>query len=175
MSETIRVSRELLENIQREMQIGIPYNTTAEKSLRALLSQPAEQQCKTCGGTCCVPDGTITHHADGTPFVNGPIKVVKNCPDCTAEQQDDYPRTDYELGYADGVEDQPTANARYTAKVRGSRIDMTAPELPLELNQMIVWIMHNQNAHYLLPRYREIREIDEREAEGSAKNHGLEV
>lgn len=67
------------------------------------------------------------------------------------------------------------ANARYTAKVKGSRIDMTAPELPLELNQMIVWIMHNQNAHYLLPRYRELREIEEREAEGSAKNHGLEV
>jgi hypothetical protein len=72
-------------------------------------------------------------------------------------------------------QEQPTANARYTAKVRGSRIDMTAPELPLELNQMIVWIMHNQNAHHLLPRYRELREIEEREAEGSAKNHGLEV
>lgn len=72
-------------------------------------------------------------------------------------------------------QEQPTANARYTARVRGSKIDMTAPELPLELNQMIVWIMHNQNAHYLLPRYRELREIEEREAEGSAKNHGLEV
>lgn len=67
------------------------------------------------------------------------------------------------------------ANARYTAKVRGSHIDIKAPELPLEMNQMIVWIMHNPNAHYLLPRYRELREIDKREAEGSAKNHGMEV
>lgn len=36
------------------------------------------------------------------------------------------------------------ANARYTAKVYGSKIDMTAPELPIELNKMIVWIMHNE-------------------------------
>lgn len=67
------------------------------------------------------------------------------------------------------------ANARYTAKVKGSRIDMTAPELPLELNQMIVWIMHNPNAVYLLPRYRELRQIEVEESEGSAKNHGIEV
>ncbi len=72
-------------------------------------------------------------------------------------------------------QEQPTANARYTAKVRGSRIDMTAPELPLELNQMIVWIMHNPNAVYLLPRYRELRQIEVEESEGSAKNHGIEV
>lgn len=72
-------------------------------------------------------------------------------------------------------QEQPTANARYTAKVRGSRIDMTSPELPLELNQMIVWIMHNPNAVYLLPRYRELRQIEVEESEGSAKNHGIEV
>lgn len=72
-------------------------------------------------------------------------------------------------------QEQPTANARYTAKVRGSRIDMTAPELPLELHQMIVWIMHNPNAVYLLPRYRELRQIEVEESEGSAKNHGIEV
>ena len=72
-------------------------------------------------------------------------------------------------------QEQPTANARYTAKVRGSRIDMTAPELPLELNQMIVWIMHNPNAVYLLPRYRELRQIEVEESEGGAKNHGIEV
>ena len=69
-----------------------------------------------------------------------------------------------------------TVKAKYSAKcTTGSRLEMTTEELPLELNQMIVWIMHNPNAHYLLPRYRELREIEEREAEGSAKNHGLEV
>lgn len=67
------------------------------------------------------------------------------------------------------------AAARYTAKVRGSRIDMTAPELPLELNQMIVWIMHSPDAAFLLPAYRELRQQAEERDEGSAKNHGLEV
>lgn len=67
------------------------------------------------------------------------------------------------------------ANARYTARVKGSRIDMTAPVLPLEINQMIVWIMHSPHAHYLLPRYRELRDIDEREAEGIEKSHGIDV
>lgn len=71
--------------------------------------------------------------------------------------------------------EQPTANARYTAKVRGSRIDMTAPELPLELNQMIVWIMHSADAAFLLPAYRELRQQAEERDEGSAKNHGVEV
>lgn len=67
------------------------------------------------------------------------------------------------------------ANARYTAKVRGSRIKMIAPELPLELNQMIVWIMHSPDAAHLLPTYRELRQQAEERDEGSAKNHGLEV
>jgi len=50
------------------------------------------------------------------------------------------------------------ANARYTAKVRGSSIDMTAPELPIELSKMIVWIMHSDYASLLLPAYRELRQ-----------------
>lgn len=39
------------------------------------------------------------------------------------------------------------------------------PLLPKELKRMIVWIMSSPDAHYLLPRYRELREIEEREAE----------
>ena len=51
-----------------------------------------------------------------------------------------------------------TVDARYTARVRGSWIKMNTPELPLELNQMIVWIMHSgADAMDLLPAYREIR------------------
>jgi len=71
--------------------------------------------------------------------------------------------------------ERATANARYTAKVKGSSIDMTAPELPIELSQMIVWIMHSPDAVYLLPAYRELRQQVEDDAEGSAKNIGLEV
>lgn len=86
-----------------------------------------------------------------------------------------------DLRHMDDVEngndpfEQPTANARYIARVRGSRIDMTAPELPLELNQMIVWIMHSPDAEYLLPAYRELRQQATERDEGSAKNHGIEV
>ena len=62
-----------------------------------------------------------------------------------------------------------TANAKYTAKVRGSRIDMTAPELPLELNQMIAWIMSSNDAMTLLPAYRDIRQQSEARKEASER------
>jgi|GEM_PF-5890455 len=40
-----------------------------------------------------------------------------------------------------------------------SSIKVTAPQLPLELHQMIVWAMHHpQEATYLLPEYRQIRQ-----------------
>lgn len=68
-----------------------------------------------------------------------------------------------DLRHMDDVEngndpnEEPTANARYKARVRGSSIDIEAPELPLELNQMIVWIMTQPQAVELLPAYRELR------------------
>lgn len=37
--------------------------------------------CKTCGGTRVVDDGEITG-SGGVEFENGPIKCVKDCPDC---------------------------------------------------------------------------------------------
>ena len=86
-----------------------------------------------------------------------------------------------DLRHMDDVEngndphEKPAANARYTANVRGSRIAVTAPELPIELNQMIVWIMNSPDATYLLPEYKKIRQQAEDRDEGSAKNHGIEV
>lgn len=68
-----------------------------------------------------------------------------------------------------------TANARYTANVNVSRVAIAAPELPLELNQMIVWIMRNPDAMYLLPEYKKLRQQCEDRDEGSAKNHGIEA
>ena len=65
---------------------------------------------------------------------------------------------------------------KYRAKGgRGSFLEMEA-ELPMELNQMIVWVMHHQaDAMYLLQAYRELRQKATERGEGSAKNHGLEV
>lgn len=69
-----------------------------------------------------------------------------------------------------------TVKAKYSAKCdTGSSLKMEA-ELPPELNQMIVWVMHHQaDAVYLLPAYRELRQDATERDEGSAKNHGLEV
>lgn len=70
-----------------------------------------------------------------------------------------------------------TVKAKYSAKcTQGSRLQMETEALPLELNQMIVWVMrHQADAMYLLPAYKEIRAQAEARDEGSAKNHGIEV
>lgn len=70
-----------------------------------------------------------------------------------------------------------TVKAKYSAKcTTGSRLEMTTEELPLELNQMIVWVMHHEaDAMHLLPEYNRIRQQAEERDEGSAKNHGVEV
>lgn len=40
-----------------------------------------------------------------------------------------------------------------------SSIKVIAPDLPIDLHQMIVWVMHHQaDAAHLLPAYREIRQ-----------------
>jgi hypothetical protein len=39
--------------------------------------------CRACKGTGVVDDGEIDSYADGTPYMNGPIKCVKDCPACS--------------------------------------------------------------------------------------------
>ncbi|MFL3978532.1 hypothetical protein [Pseudomonas aeruginosa] len=51
---------------------------------RAALAQPSPK-CSTCGGTGMVDDGEIDCYSDGTPFENGPVKCVKDCPACKAQ------------------------------------------------------------------------------------------
>lgn len=67
-----------------------------------------------------------------------------------------------------------TVKAKYSANINGGGINITEHELPLELNKMIVWIMTNANAMYLLPEYEKLRQQCDDLAEGSAKNHGIE-
>ena len=68
-----------------------------------------------------------------------------------------------------------TVKAKYSAKAdTGSRIDIEC-ELPVEINQMIVFaMMHQADAMSLLPAYNELLTQSE-EREGSAKNHRIEV
>lgn len=66
-----------------------------------------------------------------------------------------------------------TMNARYKAKTNktGSQIDMENPELPIELSQMIIWVMHHEDdAMHLLPEYNKIRQQAEERSEVSAKS-----
>lgn len=39
--------------------------------------------CVTCNGTGLVDDGEINHYQNGKPYMCGPVKCVKDCPDCT--------------------------------------------------------------------------------------------
>ena len=53
--------------------------------------------CKRCNGTGVVDDGEIDCYSDGTPYLNGPVKCVKDCPDChppTKTAPKDEPDTD---------------------------------------------------------------------------------
>ncbi|HHE7821418.1 TPA: hypothetical protein ACPFLH_001117 [Pseudomonas aeruginosa] len=52
--------------------------------IRAALAQPSPK-CATCGGTGMVDDGEITCSQGGIPYENGPVKCVKDCPDCKAQ------------------------------------------------------------------------------------------
>lgn len=54
------------------------------QKLRALLDAPA---CKTCKGAGYVSDGEIDCFADGTPYENGPVACIKDCPDCKTAAQ----------------------------------------------------------------------------------------
>ncbi|WP_229257557.1 hypothetical protein [Duganella callida] len=45
----------------------------------------AVPKCKNCGGTGVVDDGEIDCYPNGEPFMHGPVKCVKDCPDCSGD------------------------------------------------------------------------------------------
>ena len=73
-----------------------------------------------------------------------------------------------------------TILADYKAKTStGSRIHVAHNNLPLQVNQMIVWMMNYPVlALGMVPRWGELKADQQAfsdHAEGSAKNHGVEV
>ena len=71
-----------------------------------------------------------------------------------------------------------TILADYKAKTStGSRIRIAHNNLPLQVNQMIVWMMnHPEMALGMVPRWIELKadqQVFADHAEGSAKNHGV--
>ena len=67
--------------------------------------------------------------------------------------------------------------ATYSAKTKGGGgAKVETDYMPKELNQMIVWVMMNQeDAMYLLPEFEKLHEQVTTRNEGSAKNSGVEV
>lgn len=73
-----------------------------------------------------------------------------------------------------------TILADYKAKTStGSRIHIAHNNLPLQVNQMIVWMMnHPEMALGMVPMWHELKADQQafaEHAEGSAKNHGVDV
>lgn len=73
-----------------------------------------------------------------------------------------------------------TVAANYKARTQiGSSIQVVHEAMPLQVNQMIVWMMnHPEMARCMVPRWNELKADQKAFAdhvEGSAKNHGLEV
>lgn len=68
----------------------------------------------------------------------------------------------------------PITKATYRAKsFTGSSIELTAVDIDGRVNQMVIWFLnHPEKAVAMFNDYLKFREHCE--AEGSAKNHGLE-
>ncbi|EPH1852760.1 hypothetical protein ACJJBP_22810 [Pseudomonas aeruginosa] len=93
----LRAIVEALDNIHDSTQHRSPHRWSTDlddvhssaESLLALIKDQAPTQaspkCSTCGGTGMVDDGEIDCYSDGTPFENGPVKCVKDCPACKAQ------------------------------------------------------------------------------------------
>jgi hypothetical protein len=57
-----------------------------ERYLRSALA--TKGSCNTCGGTKLVSDGELLCSSGGIPYEMGPIKCVKDCPDCAPVAKD---------------------------------------------------------------------------------------
>jgi len=97
--ETMKQALDALETVKHKIdsyQVNVCDDVDdAITSLRQAIAE-AEQEpvaCKRCGGSGVVDDGEIDCYEDGTPYANGPIKCVKDCPDCTHPQPKREPLT----------------------------------------------------------------------------------
>ena len=81
--------RELLRRALEDWDFSDKFETLDPifEDIRTYLSNSSDDaeepvKCKRCNGTGVVDDGWIDCYPDGTPYVNAPIKCVKDCPDC---------------------------------------------------------------------------------------------
>lgn len=72
----------VLQHVVKDGKLVFTFTPDNDKASAAGAVPVAE--CKVCGGTGVVDDGEITHYECGIPYMNGPVKCVKDCPACTA-------------------------------------------------------------------------------------------
>ncbi|MGE8452499.1 MAG: hypothetical protein ACN6OP_18135 [Pseudomonadales bacterium] len=60
----------------------LPASLLDEIKALSASAEPSAAKCKTCNRSKVVDDGELTHSAGGIPYECGPIKCVKDCPDC---------------------------------------------------------------------------------------------
>ena len=59
---------------------------TAPQPQQQAKGEPVRPEiCVTCNGSGMVDDGEIDCYENGEPYENGPVKCVKDCPDCTSQ------------------------------------------------------------------------------------------
>ena len=70
-----------------------------------------------------------------------------------------------------------TMKAQYRASCKSkSSIKLDAPEIPIELHQMIIWIMpHQEDARNLLPEYQIIRRQATERDEAQKTHQGQDI
>lgn len=89
--DTLRAQLVERDALLREVLLGLWPSTPIAIKINATLSasaEPSAPKCKTCNGTCMVDDGEITCSEGGIPYENGPVKCVKDCPDCMPVERD---------------------------------------------------------------------------------------
>jgi len=88
--------------------------------------------------------------------------------------------TTFKSLHGNGRENETTVLAEYKTKTStGSTLYIAHNHLPIHVNQMIMWMLnHPEFALGMVPRWNELKadqQVFADHAEGSAKNHGIEV
>jgi len=83
MSTATELLRRVLEEWDEDEDGSLTRALVAD--IRAFLAAEPEAEpvaCKKCNGTGFIKTGEIDCYPDGTPYMNGPVVCVEDCPDC---------------------------------------------------------------------------------------------
>lgn len=88
-----------------------PASIKAHVRIHMAAADPSAPECKTCNGTGMVDDGEITCSEGGIPYENGPVKCVKDCPDCAPVEIDE--RAEFEACFCRMLKEQEAGLPKY--------------------------------------------------------------